>query len=202
MAPHGEILYPPLPPVKGSREMKTTKKVDQAVGSWEAACLLGVHWTTAARMAGKGLLTTRALQSPTDSDGDRQFVVFSLSECEADWADYAERLKARGGKSDRRPRGFADLRPGAVKRMAAVDPKISFDDAISTGEAAEILGVHWTFPPRLAADGKIIGRVVWNGRNAAGRLWIFSRASCRKNAALAKTEAAAGTKKGRPRRKA
>lgn len=173
------------------------KKLDQAVGSWEAACLLGVHWTTPARMASKGLLTTRTLASPVVSDPERVFTVYSLDECEKDWDDYAEMLKQGG--SGKRPRAAIDLRPPMVKALAALEHKIPFGDAISTGEAAEILGVHWTFPPRLAQRGKIIGRVLINGRNKRSRCWIFSRASCEANVSTARRLQAAGKKKGRNR---
>ena len=69
-------------------------------------------------------------------------------------------------------------------------------------EAAEIMGCHWTWPPRAARNGDIIGRILHNGRTdkAEDRAWIFSRRSCEKKAAKAKAEIHAGTKVGRPRR--
>jgi len=172
-------------------------KLDQAIGSYEAACLLGVHWTTPHRMAEKGLLTTRTLLSPVVSDSERVFTVYSLAECEKDWEDYAEKLKQGG--SGKRPRAAVDLRPPMLKLLAAVAVPILFGDAVSTGEAAEILNVHWTFPPRLAAQGKIIGRIVTNARNNRSRCWIFSRASCEANVSTARRLQTAGKKPGRPR---
>lgn len=173
------------------------KKIDQAIGSYEAACVMGVHWTTPKRMADKGLITTRTLRSPVVSDPERVFTVYSLAECEKDWEDYAEQLKQGG--SGKRPRAGGDLRPAMVKALATVEHPIEFGDAVSTGEAAEIMGVHWTFPPRMAQKGKIIGRVVVNARNNRSRCWIFSRASCEANVSTARRLQAAGKKKGRNR---
>lgn len=172
---------------------------DLAIGSFEAAAVLGVHFTTPARMVEKGLLTARTLKSPVRSDPERVFVIYSLAECEADYRDYADKIRSRGGKSDRRPRGFVDDRPPMLKRLAAESAKITFGDAISSGEAAELLGVHWTFPPRMAARGQIVGRVLHNGRNKRGRCWIFSRASVEANVAAVARLQAAGKKKGRAR---
>jgi hypothetical protein len=172
-------------------------KIDQAIGSWEAASLLGVHWTTPARMVEKGLLTSRTLSSPVVSDPERVFTVYSLAECEADWEDYAEKLKQGG--TGKRPRANVDLRPPMVKLLAAVENKIAFGDAVSSGEAAEIMGVHWTFPSRMAQQGKIVGRIVVNARNNRSRCWIYSRASCEANVSLARRLQSAGTKKGRHR---
>lgn len=179
--------------------MKTPKLPDLALGSFEAAAVLGVHWTTPARMVEKGLLTARTLKSPVRSDPERVFVVYSLAECEADYREYESKIRSRGGKSDRRPRGFLDDRPPMLKRLAAEPSQITFGDAISTGEAAEILGVHWTFPSRMATQGKIVGRVLHNGRNKRGRCWVFSRASVEANVAATARLQAAGRKKGRAR---
>jgi hypothetical protein len=179
--------------------MKKPKMPDLALGSFEAAAVLGVHWTTPGRMVEKGILTARTLKSPVTSDPERSFVVYSLSECDADFAEYEEKLRSRGGKSDRRPRGFVDHRTPALKRLSAEPSQITFGDAISTGEAAEILGVHWTFPSRMVAQGKLIGRVLHNGRNSRSRCWIFSRASVEANAAATARLQASGRKKGRAR---
>ena len=177
--------------------MAKAKQIDQAIGSWEAACLLGVHWTTPARMVAKGLLTTRTLASPVVSDPERVFTVYSLAECEADWEEYSEQLKHGG--SGKRPRAGVDLRPPMVKALAALKHQIAFGDAISTGEAAEIMNVHWTFPPRMAQQGKIVARILANARNNRSRCWIFSRSACEANVSLARRLQTAGTKKGRHR---
>jgi hypothetical protein len=153
-------------------------------------------------MVEKGILTARTLKSPIASNPERVFQIYSFAECEADWEEYAEQLRERGGKTLRRPRSNADLRPGMRKKLAALEHQILFGDAISTGEAAEILAVHFTFPTRLAEAGKIIGRVLENGRNSGGRCWIFSRASCEANVSLTRRLEAAGQKKGRRRKPA
>ena len=172
---------------------------DQAIGSWEAACILGVHWTQPGAMAKKGVLTCRTLRSPV-SDGDsRVFAIYSSRECQRDWEDYAERQRSLR----RRPRAHADMRPAGLRHIKGIEHPIRFSDAIGVGEAAEILGVHWTFPPRMVRAGKIIGRLIHNGRagKTQDRLWIFSRESCEANAAEAKRLAHAGKKIGRPRAK-
>lgn len=174
-------------------------KKDLALGSFEAAAVLGTHWTTPARMVEKGLLTARTLKSPIKSNPKRVFAIFSLAECDADYRDYESKLKSRGGKSDKRPRGFVEDRQPMLKKLASEPSQIAFGDAISTGEAAEILGVHWTFPSRMAQQGKIVGRVLFNGRRGNSRCWIFSRASVEANAAATARLQAAGKKKGRAR---
>jgi hypothetical protein len=176
------------------------KKPDMALGSWEAACLLGVHYTQPKRMADKGLLTTRSLQSPVVSDPERVFAIYSMSECERDFDAYEKAMKTGG--TGKRARTAVNERLAMIKKLAATKNQIAFGDAISTGEAGEILGVHWTFPPRLALAGKIVGRVLTNGRNNRSRCWIFSRASCEANVSVARRLEAAGKKKGRKRKPA
>lgn len=175
--------------------------IDQAIGPWEAACIMGLHWTRPKRMADAGLLTARTLLSPTRANAKRKFAVYSSAECDRDYEEYAEQLKQNRGKTTRRPRGHIDLRDPQLRLLKKVKHQIAFADAIGTGEAAKILGVHWTFPARMAAAGRIVGRVLDNGRNRNARVWIFSRASCEKNAKDAKALAATGKKVGRPRKK-
>jgi len=177
--------------------MAKAKLIDMAIGSWEAACVLGVHWTTPARMVAKGLLTARTLASPVASDPSRVFTVYSLAECEKDWEDYAEKM-AQGG-TGKRPRAGVDLRPPMLKLLAAVEHKIAFGDAIGTGTAAEIMGVHFSFPTRLATQGKLVARILANDRNNRSRCWIFSRASCESDASTARRLQSTGKKKGRHR---
>jgi hypothetical protein len=180
--------------------MAKSEPIDMALGSWEAACLLGTHWTQPKKMAEKGLLTTRVLRSPIVKNPDRFFSVYSMDECEQDFADYDEAMRAGG--TGKRERASVSERPGMLKRLAAVKHKITFGDAVSSGDASEILGVHWTFCARLALAGKIVGRILINDRNRGGRCWIFSRASCEANVSLARRLEAAGTKKGRKRKPA
>jgi len=103
------------------------------------------------------------------------------------------------GGSGKRPRANIDLRPAMGQALAAIEHQIAFGDAVSTGEAAEIMNVHWTFPPRMAQQGKIAARILVNARNNRSRCWIFSRAACETNVSLARRLQNAGTKKGRHR---
>lgn len=178
--------------------MAKAKLVDLALGSWEAACLLGVHFTQPKRMSEKGMLTTRTLKSPIITDPERVFSIYSMAECEENFAEYEEAMKSGG--TGKRARGAVDERPAMLKKLAAVKNQIAFGDAVSTGEAGEILGVHYTFPPRLALAGKIVGRILVNGRNKQSRCWVFSRASCEANVSQARRMEANGTKKGRKRK--
>ena len=182
------------------REDAMAKAKDVALGSWEAACLMGVHWTQAGRMSQKGLLTKRTLKSPIVSDPERTFAIYSRRECEENFADYERKM--RDGGTGRRERTAVGERIAMLKKLAGLEQHIAYDDAISTGEAGEILGVHFSFPPRMAQAGKIAGRVLHNGRNNRSRCWIFSRASCIANAAEAGRLEAAGRKRGRKRRRA
>lgn len=172
---------------------------DQAIGSWEAAAVAGVHWTQPAVMAKKGLITSRAIKSPTATGTDRVFALYSMAQIDADYHDYED---AQATRTRRRPRGYLHLRPAGLKKLLALAVKIDFNDAVGAGEAATIMGCHWTWPPRLARAGKIEGRVVHNGRagTTSDRLWIFSRKSCERNASEAKQLLRAGIKPGRPRR--
>lgn len=172
------------------------KLPDMALGSFEAAAILGTHWTQPARMAGRGVISQRTFKSSAGAKATHTFAVYSLSECEADYLDYATKQASAGG----RPRTSLDARPGMLKILAAEPHRILFGDAVGTLEAAEILRVHWTFVARLAREGKIVGRMLYNARVPRSRLWIFSRASCEANATLAMRLQASGTKRGRKRR--
>ena len=165
---------------------------DEAIGPWEAACLMGVHWSRPAKMAARGEIAARSICG----DDSREFAVYSLASCEENYEDY---LAKRGVR--RRPRTAVDLRPGMVKALSAKKrPRISFGDAIGVEEASRILGVYGTFVPRLVAAGKIVGRVLLSDRASASRIWIISRQSCLQNVAEAEKLQQAGKKRGRPRK--
>lgn len=171
------------------------KLPDMAVGSWEAAGVLGIHFTQPAKLGEKGLLTVRKLKS-LSAAGVNTFAIYSLAECDKDFLDYEERQSSSGG----RPRTRVAERPAMLKKLAAEKHQILFADAIGTHEAADILGVHWTFVSRMAREGKIVGRMLHSDRGRAARLWIFSRVSCEKNLKATKKLEAAGKKPGRKRR--
>ena len=159
------------------------KTLDQAIGSYEAACLMGVHFTQPKRMAERGLLTTRKFMQNDAAVDIRSVAIFSRDECEKDFQEYEEMFKASGGKTARRPRSCVPLRAGALRALAKMKCQIAFGDAIGTFDAAKILGVHFTLVSRLVTQGKIVGRVLYSQRSGAQRSWIFSRASCEKEKA-------------------
>ena len=177
--------------------MKTTK--DIAIGSYEAAGLLGVHYTQPAVMAKRGLLTTRKCKSlPQGAYTPREFAVYSLASCESNWRDYLEKQNQPGRP---RPRSQVGDRPAMIRRLEKSTP-IAFRDAIGSVEAAEILGCTEVWACKLAKYGEIVGRLLYSGRaeKSKRRRWIFSRESCEESVGLAKRKVREGTKIGRPRR--
>lgn len=165
---------------------------DEAIGPWEAACLMGVHWSRPAKMAAKGLIGARA----TCGRDGREFAVYSRKDCEENYEDYLQKRVVQ-----RRPRTAVDMRPAMLKTLAAKKrPKIAFGDAISIEEAAECMGVYWTLVPRLVESGKIVGRVLHSGRAGGSRVWIVSRKSCQQHSAEVSRLEAAGKKRGRKRK--
>lgn len=164
--------------------------MDEAIGAFEAAALLGVHFTKPMRMWERGEISARELAG----DDSRRFVVYSRRDCDQNYADY-ESAERTG-----RPRTRVADRPLAQRRLAAKGvPKIAFGDAIGAKEAAEILGVWYSLIPRLAREKKIVGRILWSERAGGPKLWIFSRESVERRAAESRKLEGAGQKVGRPR---
>lgn len=174
--------------------IKREPAAKQAVGGFEASALLGVHFTVPYRMAAAGKLVSHAHQSPTG----RQITFFDGAECDADYVDYC-RLMEEGG-TGKRPRTATADRPVVLKYLAAVKTPIQLSDAISTPEAAKILGMFPSYAIKLAEQGKVVARKLWSPRSRRGPCqWMFSRASCRANFAAAKAKHDAGKMQGRVR---
>lgn len=175
----------------------------QAVGAAEAAAIMGVHYVMPRRMHERGLLSAHIVtESANVDDPERHYGIYDSAECDANYREYEEKVAARGGKNDRRPRSNLTLRPQVIQHLQGVESPIAFDDAVTLGQAAAILGVHHTLVPRMLRDGRIIGRIAWNHRAKGGpRVWIVSRRSCLQNVREVKAAEAAGTKRGRPRQK-
>jgi hypothetical protein len=171
---------------------KPAAEACQALGAFEAAAVLGVHYATPARMVSKGLILARMVPG-----GVRTVGIFDGRSCEQDYLDYVEKMEAGG--TGKRPRAYLDLRSEVLARLKALDSPISFADAITTSEAAAVLSVHNSFIPRMIDRGDIVGRRVWSPRGAAERVYIVSRSSCVKNGQEARREQAGGKKVGRPR---
>lgn len=176
------------------------RQTRQAVGTAEAAALMGVHWSTPRRMIEKGILTSHECDVRTEGFGGQRVIhILDGAECEQDYLDYMERM-ADGG-TGRRPREHLGSRKTVLEHLAAVEHPIDFHDACGSGEAAKILSVHPSFLTRLVKSGQIIGRSPWNPRGRGEtRNWIFSRSSCHANVAEAKKLQASGGKIGRPRK--
>lgn len=168
---------------------------NEALGTYEAACLMGVHWTRPRRMADAGLISAHKIAS----NGGVEFAVYSSRECEENFQDYQEEAKNKSGAG--RPRTALHLRADAIKALGGKDrPRIKFDDAIGVAEAAKILGVFWTRVIRIVEEGHIVGRVLWSKRGGDSRLWVLSRKSCIEWAKEIRRLEAAGAKRGRPRK--
>jgi hypothetical protein len=176
----------------------------QAVGAFEAASLMGVHFSTPARMVEKGILTASQLDARTPGSGGLRIAqIYDGRECEENYLDYDFKVAELGGKNDRRPRAWLHLRPKALAALAKVKHPIAFADACGPAEAAKILGVSPSFLTRLVKHGKIVGRASWSLRpqiTDSNRGWIFSRSSCLANVAQVRAEVAAGPRIGRPRK--
>lgn len=171
---------------------------NEAVGTYEAAALMGVHFTRPKRMADMGLIACRELET----SGGATFAVYSSEECNANFEDYVKNNEARrqAGEKVGRPRGYLDDRRTVLRVLSdSRRPQISFEDAIGVVEAAKILGVFFTRVLRIVEEGKIVGRIVWSERGSRSRLWILSRSSVESHAAVVRKLEASGLKKGRPR---
>lgn len=182
---------------------KPAKAAQQAVGSFEAAALMGLHFSTPAKMVEKGMLAAHVQpQTIPTAGGLRRQAIFDGVECEENFLDYQEKLDASGGKTERRPRAYLHLRPRALRALAAVQNPIAFADAIGIAEAAEILRVHVSFITRMIAAGEIVGRRTWGQRrlNDTSRHYIISRKSCLENVKKARQLQTSGKKVGRPRK--
>jgi hypothetical protein len=174
--------------------------VNQAVGAHEAAAIMGLHWSLPSRMVGKGWLSASELEGA--GSGQRAFMLYDGAECDRNYREYDEKVTARGGMNDRRPRAWIHLRMPMLAKLAAIDPPIAFDDAISIREAAGILGVHTSFVPRLIKAGDIAGRRLHSRDQTTTRhraVYICSRKSCIKNAKIVRQQQHQGGKVGRPR---
>lgn len=156
--------------------MSTTKIKNPALGAYEAACLMGVHWTRAPKMAISGEVATRTLVSSTGTDRLR---VYSMQSVNANWYAYEEALAA--GQLSRRPRANAHMRADMLRELGQVEQHIEFEDAIRVWEAAEILGCMPTFVARMAAKGEIVSRRLLSHREGDSRSLIYSRSSCVQN---------------------
>jgi len=178
--------------------MPTKRKspANQAVGAWEAAALLGVHFTVPRAMAGKGKLTARAVKA---GRGERASAIYDGQECEENWREYERDL--RTDSLIRRPRSWPHLRPKVLEHLASIETPIAFDDAVGVVEAGDILSVHPCLVPRMCRKGQIVGRIAWSQRANASRLWIVSRKSCLANVREIKAREAAGKKQGLKRTK-
>jgi len=181
--------------------MKTNRpapETRQAIGPYEAAAIMGVHFATPAKMLNKGLLHAHVLDQVYSAGGTRRQMIFDGLECEKDYLDYEERIADPDDPVGRRPRAYLGLRPAALRRLRAIETPISFDDAIGVSEAAKILSVHPSFISRLVAKDRIVGRIC-HGRKGS-RQYILSRQSCLDNVQNMRAIQAAGGKVGRPRK--
>jgi hypothetical protein len=168
---------------------------DEAIGAWEAAALMGIHFSKPQSMAAKGLLTHKIIHSSTG----RQVAVYSRRAAEDNWSDYVAACRT-GDRGKGRPRKFTASRPQALRLLAAARrPRISVADAISAYEAAEIMQIWHTRVPRMVREGVLVGRIANNLRTPKAKFLIISARSARENAKRMAREEREGIKVGRPR---
>lgn len=155
------------------------KLADLALSTGEAADVLGVHWTRVAKMAAKGQIRRKVLASAWSPGTSRAPAIYSLSDCEENYAEYLA-MRQAGDPWLRRPRTRLDERAEMLEKLRHV-PQITLEDACGTGEAAEALRIDPAVVVVYAERGWIVGRKpVDRGRAAAdskSRWWILSRQS-------------------------
>lgn len=171
-------------------------KSDLALGSYEAAALLGVHFTRPAKMADGGLIISRPLGT-NRKDPSHRLSIYSEADCERDFAEYEERVREAGGKHYRRPRAWLHLRAQVLKRLAKMTRRIEYADACSIAEAMEIMNLESTTQiTRLLVKGELIGRHPWNPRSSSEAIWIISRRSVEERKKRIIADEKAGRKPG------
>lgn len=148
------------------------KLPDLALGSFEAAAVMGVHFTRPRRMFDRGLITGKVLDAGVSAP-TRRAAVYSLDSCNDDFLEQASRTAGGSG----RPRTYADQRPVALKRLAAEKTQILFEDAIGIADAAKILQCHLSLLPYLISKKFVVSRQPWNPRTKAAKFHILSRKS-------------------------
>lgn len=172
---------------------------DIALGSWEAACVAGVHFTRIKRMAAAGALIYRPMDSAwtTSDDGPKnEFLLYSLHDCLENYREYIK--TARAGEHKRRPRAEENLaqHEPMMAKLAAAET-ILYDDAISTAQAAAIMGCHVTHINSLIRQKRLRARVAMNDRRrSGGRVYIVSRRACEEMRAASVAKERKGTKPG------
>jgi len=170
---------------------------DEALGAYEAAALMGVHFSKPQRMAAQGLLTHKVIHSRNG----RGVAVYSRRACEDNYEEYCRLLDS--GESWRgQGRLHLTARPEILRLLRPSDrPRIAMRDAISVYRASEIIGVWYTRVPRMVHEGWLVGRVAINLRTPRSKFLIISEQSARENAARLLEEERLGVKLGRPRKK-
>lgn len=175
------------------------KTIDLALGSYEAAAVMGVHYTRPRIMLATGKVIGRHLEGEIE-DPAALFCIYSSRDCERDWREYGDRVEAGGGKHYRRSRAWIHMREPALKRLAKLKHPIEYADACSVWEA--MLMLNLTSPAQiglLLRQGKLVGRSPWSQRNEGARqkgLWIVSRRSVEERKKRIIADEVAGKKPG------
>jgi hypothetical protein len=169
---------------------------DLALGSYEAAAIMGVQYSRPKRMYDEGLIDARSLAPVWVARSGRQKLVYSLESCEENYNDYVRRLHVKGRDGVMRPRSRLHERSNILRQLEEQKTPILYADAIGTAEAAKILDCHPTAVAKLVREGRIRGRVPWNPRHDQSKWWIISQKSCEKEAARYQLDS---SRQGRPR---
>lgn len=175
-------------------KLPAAEQTQQAVGGYEAAAIMGVHFTRPYVLAKAGKLVSH---SPAGDSG-RRGSFFDGAECEANYRDYAEQVAIKGG-TGKRARTNLQYRQQVLAHLKRCQYRIPLADAISAAEAAEIMGTHVTWVNRLANEQKLVARQLWSPRASQQPQWMVSRKSALVNLAAAKATYATGKMEGRVR---
>lgn len=170
---------------------------NEAIGAYEAACLMGLHFSRPKKLVDSGILQMKVIAG----GNGRKFAIFPMRQCEQLWREYEDLV--RSGELMGRPRAYESMRPAALKALGTKGRvQIAYDDAIGIDEAAEILRVYPTRVPRMIEEGRLVARRLWSDRAGTARIWIVSRESAEKLCRELDKSEAAGTKRGRRRQSA
>lgn len=133
-----------------------TKLPDLAIGSYEAAAILRVHWTQPRRMISRKQIVGRKIAR---AGGRAEMYLYSLHDCLREWDEYQSAPPAAN-----RPRtGDTELAKRVLAYLAS-GPQIVYEDATNCHAVARILGVHPSLITRFIARGTIVNRETFSER--------------------------------------
>jgi len=169
----------PGKPAVSFTEQEIDAIVRQAVGTYEAAALMGVTPERPAWSAARKRIASTRLRLL--GKRKRTFLVYDGESCEADYRAYRRRVADHGGTHYRRPRSRLADREVMLPKLAALEVRIDFADVMSVREAARMLGIAESFVTRMVRQGRLVGRRLHSEDFKLTKrraVYIISRRSC------------------------